>query len=98
MSEHFSQVTSGTGITVNLTPLSADSEGLAVTEKTTSQITVSELRNGSGNYQFDYTVFAVRRGYENFTVVRSKALGQQAPGVSQTTQNSSDPDMQQNQD
>ena len=96
--DHFSHVTSGTGITVNVTPLSAESEGLAVTVKTTSQITVRELRNGSGNYQFDYTVFAVRRGYENFTVVRSKTLDQQAPGVSQTIQKSSDPDMQQNQD
>ena len=76
--DHFSYVTSGTGITVNVTPLSAESEGLAVTEKTTSQITVKELRNGTGTYSFDYTVFAVRSGYENFAPVRDKSSVQPA--------------------
>ena len=69
---HFSQVATINGMTVQLTPLSADSEGLAVVEKTTSKITVKELRNGKGNYQFDFIVHAVRKGYDNYEVIREK--------------------------
>ena len=57
-------------LTVQLTPLSVASKGLAVTEKTTDRVVVRELANGRGNYQFDYIIMAVRLGYEDFQVIR----------------------------
>jgi hypothetical protein len=59
-------------MTVQLTPLSAESEGLAVVEKNTEQIVVKELRKGKGNYEFDYIIHAVRKGYEKYDVIRDK--------------------------
>lgn len=70
--DHFRFVTAEEGITVQVTPLSAASEGLAVTSKSTSQITVRELRNGTGSYSFDYVVSGVRLGFENYEVIRDK--------------------------
>jgi hypothetical protein len=69
--EHFVAVTSGRNITVTLTPLSAASHGLAVVEKSTDRIVVKELAEGRGNYEFDYLVMSVRRGYEDFQVIRN---------------------------
>jgi hypothetical protein len=69
---HFPLVATQEGLTVHLTPLSAASEGLAVVSKSTRAIVIKELRNGTGNYQFDYIVHAVRKGYENFAVIRDK--------------------------
>jgi len=70
--DHFSLVANDQGLTVHLTPLSAASEGLAVVSKSTAAIGVRELRNGTGTYEFDYIVHAVRKGYEDFQVVRDK--------------------------
>ena len=69
--EHFTLVTNDEGITVQVTPLSAGSEGLAVVSKSASKIEVKELMEGRGSYEFDYIVHGVRTGYENFQVVRS---------------------------
>lgn len=68
--DHFVAVASYQGITVQVSPLSADSKGLAVTEKSPEKIVVRELFNGNGSYDFDYTVTAVRKGYENYQVIR----------------------------
>lgn len=68
--EHFEAVASEDGITVQLTPLSADSKGLAVVEKEPGRIVVVELAAGRGDYEFDYTITAVRKGYEDYKVVR----------------------------
>lgn len=70
MPDHFIAVASSQGITVQITPLSAGSKGLAVTEKSPERIVVRELFNGNGSYDFDYTVTAVRKGYENYQVIR----------------------------
>jgi hypothetical protein len=70
--EHLALVAADEGLTVQLTPLSRSSEGLAVLSKSTREIHVGELRNGAGAYEFDYIVHAVRKGYENFAVVRDK--------------------------
>jgi len=67
--EHFETVASPEGMTVQIVPLSADSRGLAVVEKHSDHIVVQELMNGTGNYSFDYTVTAVRKGYEDYQVV-----------------------------
>lgn len=71
-SEHFSVLINPNTITVQLSPNSAESEGLAVIEKTARGFKVKELRKGTGNYSFDWEVKAVRKGYENFEVVRDR--------------------------
>ena len=57
--------------TVLLTPLSADTYGLAVIEKLENGFKVKELKQGKGNFSFDWEVKAVRKGYENYQVIRS---------------------------
>jgi hypothetical protein len=69
--EHFKAVISPNGMTVNLTPLSAASKGLAVTEKGTDHIVIRELHSGAGSYDFDYTVTGIRQGFEDYQVIRS---------------------------
>lgn len=67
---HFQNVSVADGMTVQLTPLSADSEGLAIVRKSTSGFDVRELRKGHGNYEFDWEVKAVRRGFTGYKVYR----------------------------
>ena len=55
---------------MQLTPLSAKSTGLAVVEKSVDRLVVRELGNGDGTYDFDYMVMAVRKGYEDYQVIR----------------------------
>lgn len=68
--EHFRAVASAEGLTVHVTPLSAKSLGLAVTRKNLDGVVVEELQSGSGSYDFDWEVKAVRAGYEGFQPVR----------------------------
>jgi hypothetical protein len=69
---HFAAVVNPAGLTVTVTPLSADSRGLAVVEKTESGFLVRELSGGRGTYDFDFMVMGVRKGHEDFEVVRKK--------------------------
>jgi hypothetical protein len=71
--EHFQIVASAAGMTVYLTPTDANSLGLAVTSKSATGFSVQELYEGKGNYDFDWEVKSVRKGYENYRVLRSKA-------------------------
>lgn len=71
-SETFGLVANPTTMTVNLTPLSAESMGMAVIEKRSDGFRVKELMKGKGNYEFDWEVKAVRKGFENFEVIRDK--------------------------
>lgn len=71
-SDHFGLMVNPSTVTIQLTPGSADSEGLAVVEKTASGFKVKELRKGTGSYSFDWEVKAIRKGYENFEVIRDK--------------------------
>lgn len=71
-SEHFVEVLSPTTMTVQLTPGSANSKGLAVIEKTALGFKVKELHEGIGSYSFDWEVKGVRKGYEKYKVVRAK--------------------------
>ena len=41
-----------------------------MTQRSVEGIEVRELRNGSGSYEFDYTVMAVREGHEDYQVIR----------------------------
>lgn len=67
--EHFALVTSQQApLKVQTTPHSADSDGLAVTERSPERIVVED-RSGSGSYEFTYTVTGVRDGHEDEAVV-----------------------------
>lgn len=68
--EHFHYVASNQRITVQITPLSADSKGIAVIVKSNTSFSVKELLGGTGNYSFDWEVKAVRLGHENYEVIR----------------------------
>ena len=68
---HFSDLASSQGLTVLLTPLSADSTGLAVIGKSPSGFQVRELLQGHGNYEFDWEIKAVRKQYLDYRVKRS---------------------------
>ncbi|MFC4449364.1 hypothetical protein [Halorussus aquaticus] len=68
--EHFGMVTSDEeDLVVQLTPYEIDVPGLAVTERTTDHVVV-ESRDGTGEFEFSYTVRGVREGYEDTAVVR----------------------------
>ncbi len=58
------------GMVVQLTPLSADSKGLAVIKKSPAEITVQELANGAGNYSFDWEVKCLRLDAPAFETLR----------------------------
>lgn len=67
---HFGMVTSTKeSLSVETTPYSIDSAGLAVTERSVDQIVVEDV-DGSGNYEFSYTVKGTRKGYADKEVVR----------------------------
>ncbi len=71
-SEHFSLLANPTTMTVILTPRSANSQGLAALEYSSEGFVVKELRNGTASYSFDWEVKAVRKGFEDYQVVREK--------------------------
>jgi hypothetical protein len=68
--DHFVGVAVPESMTTQLTPLSAASLGLAVVGKHVSSIDVRELHGGAGNYDFDWEVKCVRKGYETYQVIR----------------------------
>ncbi|MFQ3611875.1 MAG: hypothetical protein SNJ72_10325 [Fimbriimonadales bacterium] len=69
--DHFRKLADEQGMTVQLTPRSAQSKGLAVVQAGLDGIEVGELRNGRGNYEFDWEVKAVRKEHRDFEVYRS---------------------------
>ncbi len=71
-SEHFQLVINPETITVSLTPLSSETYGLAVIEKSEFGIKVKELKGGTGNFKFDWEVKGVRKGYEDYQPIRMK--------------------------
>jgi hypothetical protein len=68
--DHFRNLASEPGMTVQLTPLSTNSEGLAVIKQGLDGILVGEFNKGSGTYEFDWLVEAVRKGYGDYQVIR----------------------------
>lgn len=68
---HFQNVSVSEGMTIQLTPSSADSEGLAVVSRSLTGFEVRELRRGHGTYEFDWEVKAVRRGFTDYQVYRT---------------------------
>ncbi len=74
--DHFKLTVSENNITVMLTPLSSDSKGIAVLNKTNSGFVAKELFAGTGSYDFDYEVKGLRKGYENEPVIVNLAGGE----------------------
>lgn len=70
---HFALLARDVGITVQLTPNSADTHGLAVVAKSARGIEVRELAGGSGDFAFDYVVFATRKDVAPIEVVRPRS-------------------------
>ncbi len=70
--DHFQLVANAESMTVMLTPLSGQSKGLAVVEKTATGFKVVELLEGEGDYSFDWEVKCVRQGFEDFSIIREK--------------------------
>jgi len=70
---HFQHMVNASSMTVMLTPLSAESKGLAVVQKNENGFIVVELSQGKGNYEFDWEVKCNRKGFENYRVRREKA-------------------------
>ncbi len=68
--DHFRNLASEAGMTIQLTPGSPASKGLAFTRKGLDGIEVRELGGGTGNYEFDWRVEAVRKGWEDYKVIR----------------------------
>ncbi len=68
--DHFRDQVNPETITVTLTPRSLQSLGLAVAETFDDRLEVGELQSGRGSYEFDYVIYGVRSGEENFRVVR----------------------------
>ena len=73
--DHFTAVATSQGMTVQITPHSAESKGLAVVERSIEGFVVRELFSGAGTYDFDYTVMAVRQGHEDYRVIRPDTEG-----------------------
>ncbi len=71
--EHFRWVSTDINMTVLVTPLSGDSKGLAVINKNAMGFEVVELLQGTGNYEFDWEVKAVRKNFEEYRVIRDKS-------------------------
>jgi hypothetical protein len=69
--EHFGFVTAEEGLTVQLTPLGEWLQ-LYVVEKSTLRLVVREAQGKSG--RFDYLVQGIRKGYENYQVIRNKEV------------------------
>jgi hypothetical protein len=65
-------------LTVQLTPRSAASKGLAVTDRQTGSFTVAELMSGNGSYAFDWTLTALRRDDPELRNKQLEAKGAEA--------------------
>ncbi len=68
--DHFQEIATLEGMTVQITPRSAESKGLAVVSRALDGFVVRELFSGTGTYEFDWEVKAVRRGHEDYRVER----------------------------
>jgi hypothetical protein len=69
---HFTAVAKPMSITVQVTPNSAKTYGLAVVEKSPKGFVVQELADGRGDFTFDYVVYAARGDIPEFKPIRAK--------------------------
>lgn len=71
--DHFKYVCDPAHSTIQLTPKSAESEGLAVVAVTAEGFQIVELHKGRGDYEFYWEAKSTRKGFENYQVIRPKA-------------------------
>lgn len=69
--EHFRLLAVEAGMTVQLTPRSAQSRGLAAVQVSLNGIEVQELFDSKDSDAFDWRVEAVRKGFEDYEAIRS---------------------------
>jgi hypothetical protein len=67
--DHFRTVAAEEGISVQFTPRSSDTFGLAGVEVSNERIVVEELKGEKHSYEFDYFITAVRAGFEDHEVI-----------------------------
>ncbi len=67
---HFRALASVEDMTVQLTAHGLDTFGLGIVRKSLDSIEIGELKGGRGDFEFDWEVKAVRKGFEGFEVVR----------------------------
>ncbi|MEL6134562.1 MAG: hypothetical protein AAFR59_14475, partial [Bacteroidota bacterium] len=68
----FQLISDAHSMTVMLTPLSGESKGVAVIQKSAEGFEVIELLGGKGNYAFDWEAKCVRKGHEHYQPIRPK--------------------------
>ena len=71
--DHFRHIAASSDLTVQLTPRSAESRGLAATRLTVEDLEITELADGKGDYDVDYAVHGVRKGREGYEVLRPRS-------------------------
>ncbi len=71
-SDHFESIINVEKYTVMITPLFDQTYGLAVIKKAENGFHVKELMCGRNSFSFDYEIKAIRKGHEDFQVVREK--------------------------
>lgn len=69
--EHFTALADEEGMTVQLTPKSIKSRGLAVISQSLQGIEIGELMDGQGSNEFHWEVKFVRAKYKDFKVLRA---------------------------
>jgi hypothetical protein len=80
--EHFAALAVPETITVQLTPRSLDSLGVAVDSVDGDRIEIAELFDGAGSYDVHFLVQAVRRGFEDYEpVVTDEQFAEQYLGA-----------------
>ena len=75
--DHFRINADEGSMTVQITPLSSKTYGLAVVEKTNKGFVVEELMNGQGNFEFDWELKCKKKGWSQFEVSRKMEI----PGI-----------------
>lgn len=76
---HFTHVCGIEDMTIHLTPRSAISKGLAITDITEKGFVIEELFSGKGNYGVFWEATGIRKGFEDYQVARQKSELQAAP-------------------
>jgi hypothetical protein len=76
--DHFRALANPSTLTVQLTPRSLASLGVAVGPIGKGRVEIGELQNGKGSYDVYYVVHALRRGYEDRQAVMSREQFQAA--------------------
>lgn len=69
--DHFKAISNTKTMTIQLTPRYWDTFGLSVIEITEDGFYVKELKGGKGGFEFDWHATSVRKGFEDYQVIRN---------------------------